>query len=471
MALIVAIDLIMVGALVAIALTKGLERTLPFFVFLLIVIPEECKIQFSGLFDLSTQRLLLVTFCSLYLILPKPIGPSPFRKTPLRWLIAAQVIWCLISTADSIVPVISIKKMLSEVVEYYLLYYLVVKSISHLRTVHKVLGAVLIAVLVASAFGAVEAYTGWGVGQFFPHSYGGAGGLDIDVARGLRARSTFPDPILLGVAIAMAVPLALFFLSSAKAFSMRAGLWLGIMLMFLTIYKTVSRGPWFALALSLTLLLLYSSPGLRSAIAKIALLTALVLLIRPGVWDSVRNILVDTQDPNSPLGLSYQYRFVLFDLATGALNRDAERALWGYGIESFVSVGLTAPVFGEQIDRPFRSCDSTWINFMVETGYVGLGLMCALLLTPAVLCLQDVRNVPGDRRYLSWVLFVMLVGYYFMMTNVEIYSWGQNGYMLWVVIALSLVYGRLSRIEQGSDKAWPSFPAAIAEQEFAHARH
>ncbi|MGD0008673.1 MAG: hypothetical protein ABSE93_09045 [Terriglobia bacterium] len=108
---------------------------------------------------------------------------------------------------------------------------------------------------------------------------------------------------------------------------------------------------------------------------------------------------------------------------------------------------------------------------MVETGYVGLGLMCALLLTPALWCLRDVRNLPSDGRHLSWVLFVTLVGYYFMMTNVGIYSWGQNGYMLWIVIALSLVHGRLSRIEQGPDNAGPSFRAAIAEHEFAEARH
>lgn len=470
MALVIAIMVIAAAALLAISLIKGVEGALPFFVFLMIIIPEECKIELSGLFDLHVQRLLLVAFFLLYLVLAKPIGSLPFQETPLRWLIAAQVIWCLISTANSIVPAMSVKKMVSQVVEYYLLYYLLVKSISHVRTVRKILGAVLIAVLVASAFGAVEAYTGWGVGQFFPHTYGDAEGLIGDLARGLRARSTFPSPILLGAAIAMAVPLALFFTASAETFYKRAGLWLGTMLMFMTIYKTGSRGPWIALALSLALLLLYGPTRIRRAVIKIGVLTALVLLVRPGVWDTVKNIFVATMDPNSALGLSYQYRQVLFRLAIGAVDSDPKRALWGYGMEAFRSLRLTAPVFGDQVDRPFLSCDSTWINFMVESGYVGLGLMCALLVTPAVLCFRDFRNLRSDRRYLSWVLFVTLVAYYFMMTNVEIYSWGQNGYMLWTVIACSLVYGRLSRIERAGDTAGPSLRDAIPEEEFAEAR-
>jgi len=58
-----------------------------------------------------------------------------------------------------------------------------------------------------------------------------------------------------------------------------------------------------------------------------------------------------------------------------------------------------------------------------------------------------------------------------MMTIVGIHSWRQNGCMLWIVIALSLVYGRLSRVEQTPDTGGSSLRAAIAEEELAPARY
>ena len=34
------------------------------------------------------------------------------------------------------------------------------------------------------------------------------------------------------------------------------------------------------------------------------------------------------------------------------------------------------------------------------------------------------------------------------MTNVAIYSWGQNGYYLWILISLAVVYGRLKNVDR-----------------------
>lgn len=59
-----------------------------------------------------------------------------------------------------------------------------------------------------------------------------------------------------------------------------------------------------------------------------------------------------------------------------------------------------------------------------------------------------------------------------MMTNVAIYSWGQNGYMLWTVIASSLACGQLGPTEKEPGKtAGSSPPTAVAEDDPGQARH
>ena len=62
------------------------------------------------------------------LFFQKKSGSSRFAL-PLAWLIVLHLIWCVVSTANSIVPLMSLKKMISEALEYYLLYYLFFKSI------------------------------------------------------------------------------------------------------------------------------------------------------------------------------------------------------------------------------------------------------------------------------------------------------------------------------------------------------
>ena len=77
-------------------------------------------------------------------------------------------------------------------------------------------------------------------------------------------------------------------------------------------------------------------------------------------------------------GISYEYRYVLRDLASRGI-KDMQRGLWGYGMESFSYL-----VTGELYGQPYRfvSCDSAWLELMVETGYVGLLMVSFILFLP-----------------------------------------------------------------------------------------
>ena len=82
---------------------------------------------------------------------------------------------------------------------------------------------------------------------------------------------------------------------------------------------------------------------------------------------------------------------------------------------------------------------------MVETGYVGLLIMAALLLRAAQVTLVNFLRLPKPDKYLLLVLFIDMVAFYFAMMSVSTYSWGQNGHMLWMLIAMSMAYIGLKR--------------------------
>jgi len=246
----------------------------------------------------------------------------------------------------------------------------------------------------------------------------------------------------------------LYFLQSAKGVFSKLLLWGTMILMFWVIYKTITRGPWLALVIGFCMVILYCQARTRRHMLLVVTLCVAVCVIRPGVWDTVKNIAVTTvatDDPNNMMAASYEYRWALWHVGVNALAREPARTLWGYGMACFFELHLTAPF----LDNPayvFESCDNAWVQQMVETGYVGLFLLAILLGTPALLTVRNVWKIPKPDNYLCWVLFINMVQYYFMMTNVAIYGWGQTGYMLWMWIAMAMIYPALKEAESAAER-------------------
>ena len=446
MALIIAIDVAIVAGLVYLAATKGLEEALPFFVFVTVLLPEEAQFQIPGLFNVTGRRVAVGTLVLLYLLFKR--GDGLLAKTPLRILIAVHVAWCCLSTANSVVPVDSIKKMLFMTLEYYLMYYILVRTITQIRTVQRLIGAMVFAIFIACIFGAVEAYTTWRVVSLFPAM--GASRFSWSPDFGNRFYSTFTSPHAFGAAAACGVVEAFYLLSLAKGKGRKIYLTVAILLMILNVYKGTTRGPWLTLALGFGLLFFVGAAGTRKIIVAMVVLTALVLITRAGIRDTILAVYsetVNTGDPNNPKGKSYDYRYALWGVATKALGQSPGRALWGYGLESFFYLHLKGPFYTNP-EYPFDSCDSSWIELMTETGYVGLLIIAALLLKPVVLILRNLRKVPRSERFLLGALLINMLQYYFMMTNVALYSWGQTAYMLWMWIAMAMVSMRLLEKER-----------------------
>lgn len=449
MLLILAIDIVIVLALVFCARKRGIEGALPCFVFIATLVPDECRVVLPGLFDLTSRRLALTVLLLLYLFSRKK---RTVGRIPLKNLIWLHVGWILLSTAASIVFVTSIKQLIAQVIEYYLVYYIFLRTISGIETLHRIAFATLTSVSCACVFGLIEVYGGWSILSIFPaemqQTYGTGNPLYVELLdRGTRARSVFPHPILFGSALSMTVPIAIYLLVTLAPGWRRLIVNLSILLIFWNLYKTSSRGPWLATILSLAPLLLAGRPKMRKRIAVVALLAVSTLIIRPGIAETIWNMYLASLDSHSQMGASFQFRPALFRTVQQHLAADTVRFLVGHGPGSFREKGLVIEIPGLETHR-WYTCDSAWVLFMYETGYVGCLIMACLLFKPAILSAQAFRKMPGPQRYFSLTCFCCLLSFYISMISVAIYAWGQSGYMLWICISVSVSSALLQREEE-----------------------
>jgi O-Antigen ligase len=469
MAWIILFNLIAVCWLCATVSRKGFEETLPVAAFLLMLFPAESQFHIPGVFDLTTQRVVVITLIVLYFMKGQGEGRGILKgATPLKHLMVLIVVWMLIASANSVVPDVSFKSTLSQCFDFFVPYYIFARTISKAETVEKILFAFVSSMFVCSMFGALELYFGWSVTSIFPplsHRFDHLGGGDLD--RGIRVQSTFAHAILFGSALALVIPMALCLLETVKTSGRKIFLWSAILLMVLCIYKTASRGPWMALALSLGLLLVLGRGRIRKYLMVIGLLTAFVLIARPGVWRTIADLYYTTLDPNTAQGESYQWRYALLNVAKVELAKSTGRSLWGYGPESFYYLGITTEFLtnGEMHTVKVESCDSAIVELMMDSGYVGLLLMGALLLKASLIALWGYFKTSKSANLFCLLFFVNIAAYCFLMTNVELFGWGQQSYMLWIVIALAVVYPRIvqsSRVVENNPQLVSEMSDALA---------
>jgi hypothetical protein len=442
MAIILCIQFVIIFSLV-LASRRGLENALPVLCFFLVLMPLEARLVVPGLFDFNTMRVSLLTLLVLYFFRGEASNDDPI---PMKHLMFLHISWAVCSTLYSLSVATSAKQLISQVLEYYLLYFLIVRTIKNVKTLYNIVFAMTMAMSVCCIFALLEAYATWSILRIFPPNLwitynGGVDPLYIEWGRGLRVRSTFPHPILFGDALAMSIPLNLYLLSVWEQKWQRILLWIGLVLMFWAIYKTSSRGPWIATILCTTLLFLLVRNQVRKYILTIVLLTVVALITRPGIWSTVEGLYQSTTDSTSPVGSSYLYRDALDETVKDAVAKEPGRALLGYGLGTFRELGLEISFLGSV--RRWYTCDNNWALFLYETGYGGLFFVSILLFAPLLIAFKSYLRLPQPENYLSGVLFVSLAAFYFLLLSVAGYNWGQQGYMAWILISLSVSHPRV----------------------------
>jgi hypothetical protein len=443
MATIILLQFVIAVSLI-VASRRHLENALPVFAFFVVLMPLESRLVIPGVFDVNTMRVSLLTLLVMYFIRRERTSDSPI---PLKSLMLMHVGWAVCSTLYSLSVVTSVKQLISQVLEYYLLYFLFIKIISKVQTLYNIVFAVAMAMGLCCIFSLLEAYATWSILRVFPANLwitynGGVDPLYIEWGRGLRVRSTFPHPILFGDALAMSIPLTLYLLSIWENKRQRILLWLSLALMIWAIYKTSSRGPWLATGLCCALLFVLINNRVRKYLAVVAILGAIVVVSRPGIWQTVTDLYTASTDATSPQGASYLFRETLDETVKAAVAKDTARTLLGYGLGTFRELGLDITFLN--VTQRWYTCDDNWAAFLYETGYVGLVIIASLLLSPLWIAFRSYRLLPKPENRLSGVLLISLFGFYFLLMSVAGYSWGQQGYLAWILISLVVCHSRIA---------------------------
>jgi hypothetical protein len=442
MLIVVLIDIIVAASLI-IAGRRSVESALPLFAFYLVLLPHESRLVIPGGFDVSTDRVAIIVMLGLFILRRVDRRPDGI---PLARLIWFNIACGLCSTIGSLSIATSAKLLIGQIVEYYLLYFMIVRVVSNRRTIHNVMLAMAMAMGVCCVCGLFESYARWSILSVFPSNlwvtYGRATTpLYIEWGRGLRIRSTFPHPILFGDALAMMIPIVVYLLTISKSKVQWVLLWLVLILSCWAIYKTSSRGPWIVAAGSCILLFVMFTNRVRKYLIGIAFVACLVLVTRPGIWQTVGNLYESTLDPSSVVGSSYQYRDAVAQAVRDAVGQSTGRTAFGYGLGTFRELGLEMNFLNGW--HRWHTCDNNWALFLYETGYVGLLGTAMLLFKPLLMMIRSYWKIRGPERHWLGVLFISVGGFYFSLLSVAGYDWGQQGFMLWIVIGLSVVYPRL----------------------------
>ncbi len=471
MILTILIIIAVVGTLSFIAQSRGLQSALPFAACFLVIFPEEMKVPIPGAFDFTTQRIIVITL-ALLCFLDAKASRRISSKLPLSRLLVCFIIWWTASVLGSVAFSTSMKALVSQIIEYFLVYYLFATYVDSVSTLKKIFFGLGCGMVVCSFFGLLEAYGHWTVISLFPvmyHRFGASGGVYVEEARGLRIQSTFGHPILFGSALAMTIPMAVYLVSTSRAIAKKLLLWVGILMMTACIYQTGSRGPWIALVGSLGLLLVLGRGALRKIIVVIALLAAATLVIRPGVAETILNNYLATVDKHSYQAESYLYRYVLYQLVIDKLNGSLFRSLWGYGPESYPFLHLQGAINGRTMT--FVSCDSSFAALLVETGYIGFMIAVTLLATVLSSIYKTYMKILPSQRAICLIFLANFATFTFMMTNVAIFRWGQQATMFWIVVALTMIYPGLidrERSPEVVEAETPSTELPVLSPWFVH---
>jgi hypothetical protein len=259
----------------------------------------------------------------------------------------------------------------------------------------------------------------------------------------LRARATFPHPIVLGTFVAMTMPLALSLLLVTRGLR-KVAVGVGGIVMVAGLVVALSRAPWLGALVGLAAFAGLSGLWRRwKPIGAVA--AVLAVLVASPLGAPVRGAAVGLVRPETS-----QERFVV------QVRVDLAKRIGGDGIRRPVSSSLDpadrpafpAVIQGRQVDLG-QSIDNTYVREVAQTGLLGLLALVALLVAVLVETIRGALRHEGGLRYLASGLASAQLVVVLVALTVGTISFSQLGTAFWLVAGAGIVTRHLS--EHDSD--------------------
>lgn len=407
-----------------------------FAIFFLIVSPENLAISFSAaLPTISLQRIILVIMFIMWL---KNIKLNNNIIIPYIKIFNLIIICLGISTLLSDNLLVSFKRYLYYIFEYYILYIIIASFIDNIDKIYIILKYIIFALFFVAILGVTQRYIGFNPRLLFGQSLETYEFMPDHTRQFSKTvTSTFPHRILFGIAMGILLINALFMLDKEKKKKIKLVYWISSFTGAAALYFSQSRGPWLAFCISCIFIYIFFYKPMIKKITLIGILTAVALLIRPGVYQTIAEMGKNTLNPNSVKGSSYRWRFQVFNTAYTKIVEDADVLifLFGYGAGShlfhkFEPILLSS---GEHYGD-LTSWDCEYAIILYSRGVIGL----ILLLYLYIIFLKDSTvYLLFKRKHKDIVLVSLcsLIIIFFMKTNVSFFA-PQVVYLESIYIAL-----------------------------------
>jgi len=412
------------------------ELFLLFVIFIYPLIPQYIGFDFRGLIVINPHRALIAGLFLAWILRKAFTGEKIFHKTPLNLAIIFFLSTRLISVIFSIDFLISLFRFISELVTFFMFYFLVIDTIHTNKQIKKVINILVYSGILVSILGIIEFLSKTNIFAYFDPARESnilTASKILSRTGFLRIEGGFGHPIVFGMYLVLLIPLVLNQLQIDN-FPKKI-LWiLTLLLMSLSVLFTFSRSAWIGLFI---VLVFFSLRYIKKSIPVMAVILILVIVIMVFNPLSVRTNI-------SKLNKIFQESVNIEDSSEIALSTSHRL----YQLKYAFPIALKKPFTGFGIAKSkeatdLNSIDNFYLNLMIESGVVSL--VAVLFLYFFILIkLRKVIRTSRDHKFrdMAFSFFVSILSFITILLMVSLTS---AFLMLWVIIALAM---RLAMISQ-----------------------
>ncbi len=416
------------------------------YIGLVMLVPKVFELPIPGLLfsTLSPSRVLLIA-----LALPRITrlirGRLGARRTPLDKWVALVIGATLVTLPFSLGLYVSVPRFIGQLLEYWLLFYLVLDNLRTLPKIQRVIGGLLAIVGIVTLIGVIEIFSGqnlyrdiifvskcalwdWSAGQFVP-------GTSLS-----RALGPFEHPIAFGVTLAMVIPLVLWSVQTARG-RVRWILLFLLAAMSVCLLATVSRLAWISAIVGV-----FVSNNLSLKKKGIAAIIVLALSLVPipvtsgSGQMSVAQVLIESLNvASSGEGLN-QSAVGRLALAASAIEVVQARPVFGYGLSISKTLWDPNSPFSE-LRSQIGALENQYLVYFVDLGIFGAAAW--LLLEFAVIRFGwrvAWSTKLRQAKLLASALFASIIVYYVSLLGVGGY-YQQIDPLFWILVAIVVSLG------------------------------
>lgn len=311
----------------------------------------------------------------------------------------------------------SLRHLLYLVVDTFLPYYVLSRTVKTLEEINVVLLALFVAILVCGNVGIYENINHWLLydmlnGVFQVQGSSGYMGRGDD----LRAMATTGFPIVLGYMMTVALGLFLY-LKEAEIKLSRTTKILVLLMIAGGIYAPVSRGPWVGAVILYIVFILYNKDVIKN-LFKVKLFAACIFVVLAGtqLGDKLFNLLPfvgETEKHN------VEYRQKLFEVSMIIIERNPI-----FGNYYFLNEPEMVRLYQGDVSNAELKVDivNSYIGIALAQGLVGLvAFLCIFgsVLLSVVKAIKKAKKLPGNHRLLGTSLLAIILSIMVMITTVS----------------------------------------------------